>query len=443
MINIKNEVDYMFDPEIDERIKCVCKLAENNYILSKVNNNPPSPSNKNIIISPSNNDSPLNKTCTDSFDFEQEKNTNICSNNIIINTKTPSKNPNSFIIPTFSSNNNNNNYYSTNFSKENSINLNPIQPINSRNMQLNKNKQKIIKPNINTPELNSVEKRQINKKNKSCNKYNNMNNQKNYNSNYLEKDMVDSINGKVLMKSNNIMNKFSFSKENENSDIVNYNSQSLNKNLFNSNLSDIASSFCFECELKQLISDKSQYNKELNKKTKENKEINKIILNGKSLLFKNKLNLAYNILVVPINQGIQHPDLFYLFGELCRRLKMMEKAEKYLISCLDFQNCSPYVYVSLGQLYKEVGQFKFSNTFYKKSLLFFRESFIYCDLGLNYMNLKKFLKSLHYFTEAINLSPKNPQYYNYRCQVYEALGYKDLAKKDKASFNFYSCNKNK
>ena len=29
-----NEINYMFDPNIDERIKNVCQQAENNYILS-------------------------------------------------------------------------------------------------------------------------------------------------------------------------------------------------------------------------------------------------------------------------------------------------------------------------------------------------------------------------------------------------------------------------
>ena len=89
-------------------------------------------------------------------------------------------------------------------------------------------------------------------------------------------------------------------------------------------------SFCFECDLHHLINDKNIYNKDLNIKVKQNKEINKIILKGKSLLQKNRLKKAYELLKeYIINSNIKHPDLFYLYGETCRKLKYMEDAEKF------------------------------------------------------------------------------------------------------------------
>lgn len=402
-MNLINETNYMFDPNIDERIKYICQQAENNYILnfSKQNNiyNNKNDINKNNYIQ--NDSSSLDKTVIDS-DSEEKKN--------ILNPMQENKLINSI--------------------KEEQFQKQPI----------------IQKSNI------------VKKRNKSWNKfnkktnlksYNNFNNQSLKNKTFnLNKEMIDSINNKIMFKSNNILSPKSLNILNNinniDEDLVNYNSQLLishsnknnnnNNSHYNSFISNIPS-FCFECDLHKLINDKNIYNKDLNQKTKENKQINNIILSGKILLQKNKLNKVYNMLALVIKQGFCHPDLFYLYGEVCRKLKYMEDAEKYLIACLDYKNCSPYVYLSLAQLYKELGQIKYSKNFYKKCLVFFKRSSIYYNLGMNYLKLNKPLKAINCLTEAIQLEPNQPLFYKDRGEIYKNFGHKDLYLKDLYMYN--------
>ena len=320
--------------------------------------------------------------------------------------------------------------------KFNNLNKN----LDSQQKLSNRNNKQFIKDNILSLKIKP-------NKNKSWNKYK-FNNQsfKNKTIN-LNKEMVDSINSKIMFKSNNILSpnslNFGNNLNNLDDDIVNYNSQLLisqshinhNPNSkYNSFLSN-SSSLCFECDLHKLITDKNIYNKDLNYKAKENKEINNIILTGRILLQKNKLHKAFNLLSSIIKQGINHPDLFYLYGEVCRKLKYMEDAEKYLLACLDYKNCSQYVYLSLAQLYKEIGQIKYSKNFYKKCLPYFKKGSIYFNLAINYMKLNKPLKAINFLTEAINLEPSKPLYYKYRSQIYKELGHKDLYLKDLYKYN--------
>jgi tetratricopeptide (TPR) repeat protein len=250
-----------------------------------------------------------------------------------------------------------------------------------------------------------------------------------------------------MLKSNNLLSPNSLDDENNNyEDLVNYDSQLLSPSHINhhnhrKNYDSFLSStksFCLECDLQKLINDKNIYNKDLNLKAKENKQINNLILTGNILLQKNKLNEAYNILSSAVKAGIIYPDLFYLYGEICRKLKYMEDAEKYLLICLDYKNCSPYVYLSLAQLYKEIGQIKFSKNFYKKCLLHFNKASIHYNLGINYIKLNKPLKAINYFTEAIKLEPNQPLFYKKRADVYKSLGHNDLYLKDMYNYNIHS-----
>ena len=433
-----NEVNYMLDPNIDERIKNICQQAENNYILNysksnTINNKFQSSNNnyktyqKEFIENKNNkiNELSLDKTITKSTNSEE--NLNILEN--------PQKN----------------------------IFINYNRKEESQQLILNQdNKQNLIENGSlflqNKNEFNSKNNNnKFSNRNKSWNKFNtNKNNiiksiDKSYKNNTinLNKEMIDSINNKVMFKSNNIISPHSFKNENNiDENLVNYNSQLLlyeshlnhnhnpNSN-YNSFLSSTPS-FCFECDLQKLITDKNIYNKDLNIKTKENKEINNIILSGKILLQKNKLQKAYNKLSAAVKIGIIHPDLFYLYGEVCRKLKFMEDAQKYLLICLDYKNCSPYVYLSLAQLYKEIGQIKYSKNFYKKCLLYFNKPSIYYNLGINYIKLNKPLKAINCFTEAIKLEPNQPLFYKYRAEIYKSLGHNELYLKDLYNYNIYS-----
>lgn len=456
-----NEVDYMLDPNIDERIKSVCQQAENNYILNfsknlKNNQNSSFPyqNNSNNKIDDNENEdknNSLEKTLTKS---NSDENLNILDNfqkNNFIDYNNRIKDAQQLLLSHEDNYNynNNNKVPSLNLNKEVSlIQNNNISNINGqiRNNSINYN----IKNNGNRNKSDLYLK--ANQNNNVNSNRNNNSNQSRKISNYnpgtnrsnLNREVVNSINSKIMFKSNNIINpKVSNFENDNNEDIVNYNSQIIsqshihhkNKSNSNSFLSSTPS-FCFECDLHKLITEKDIYNKNLNMKVKVNKEINNIILSGKILLQKNKLEKAYNVLSGALKSGVQHPDLFYLYGEVCRKLKYMEDAEKYLLLCLNYKNCSPYVYLSLAQFYEETGQMKYSKNFYKKCLLHFNnDPSMYYNLGINYMKINKPLKALNYLSEAIELDPNQPLYYKDRSEVYKSLGHKDLYQKDINLYN--------
>ena len=454
------EINYMLDPNIDERIKNICRQAENNYILSFAKKNQPLKNNNNIILDQqkNNNDNidkdefPLDKTITKSTN--SEKNINILEKpkyNTFINYDKILESQQILMNQT----NNNNNILSFKDNKISSLNNNKII-FNNSNIN-----QKELKNNISNSNNCIKENNIITKRNKTWNK-NNKSQKSNINDNTqnlnisfknrtinLNKDVINSINNKIMFKSNNILSPNTFNVDNNNNedDIKNYNSKLLNSQPNQKNKSNTNSffssnpSFCLECDLQNLINDKNIYNKDLNNKYKENKQINNIILSGKILLQKNKFQEAYNILSLAIKNGINHPDLFYLYGEVCRKLKYMEDAEKYLLACLNYKNCSQYVYLGLAQLYKEIGKIKYSKNFYKKYLLYFKDDSIYYNLGINYMKLNKPLKALNYLSEAIELKQNQPIYYKTRSEIYKTLGHKDLYKKDLNQYNLF-LNKN-
>ena len=408
------EVNYMEDKNIDERIKNICLQAENNYILNynvkttSTNNNNIQNNNKKNEIGDINNylndNSELDKTISDSNehnDFIRYKQNEMFNNNNYnnnLNSNNNLNNKNNFIL-----NNNNKTFYN-----------------NSRKNQTCRNNRNINNRNIN-----------------------------NNNNNKINQEIINSLNNRTQYRSNNMIspNIFnSYNNQEEEDDIVNYNSQLIlsqseikknnhNKHCTYTNNTFFSSSpsFCFECDLHNLINDKNIYNKDLSIRTKENKEINKIILTGKTFLVNNKLNKAYNYLKNYIN--IKNPDLYYLYGETCRKLKFMENAEKYLLLCMNFKNCSPYVYLSLAQLYNEIGQIKYAKQFYKKCLIYFKKGNIFYNLAIIYMKLNKPLKGLNYITEAINLNENVPLYYKLRSNIYKILGHNDLSEKDIYRYN--------
>ena len=395
------EVNYMEDKNIDERIKNICLQAENNYIL-----------NYNIKTTSNNNNNIQNNN---------KKNEIGDINNYL--------NDNSELDKTISDSNEHNNNYNYN------NNLNDNNNLNSKNNF-------ILNNNNNKTFYNNSRKNQTFRNNRNINN-------RNINNNTINKEIINSLNNRTQYRSNNMIspNIFnSYNNQEEEDDIVNYNSQLIlsqseikknnhNKHCTYTNNTFFSSSpsFCFECDLHNLINDKNIYNKDLSLRTKENKEINKIILTGKTFLVNNKLNKAYNYLKNYIN--IKNPDLYYLYGETCRKLKFMENAEKYLLLCMNFKNCSPYVYLSLAQLYNEIGQIKYAKQFYKKCLIYFKKGNIFYNLAIIYMKLNKPLKGLNFITEAINLNENVPLYYKLRSNIYKILGHNDLSEKDIYRYN--------
>jgi len=401
------EVNYMEDKNIDERIKNICLQAENNYILNYNVKTTSTNNNNNIQNNNKKNETgDINKFLNDNSELDK--------------TISDSNEHNDFIR--YKQNemfNNNNNNYNNNLNSNNNLNNN-----NNKTFYNNSRKNQTFRNNRNI-------------------------NNRNINNNTINKEIINSLNNRTQYRSNNMIspNIFnSYNNQEEEDDIVNYNSQLIlsqseikknnhNKHCTYTNNTFFSSSpsFCFECDLHNLINDKNIYNKDLSLRTKENKEINKIILTGKTFLVNNKLNKAYNYLKNYIN--IKNPDLYYLYGETCRKLKFMENAEKYLLLCMNFKNCSPYVYLSLAQLYNEIGQIKYAKQFYKKCLIYFKKGNIFYNLAIIYMKLNKPLKGLNYITEAINLNENVPLYYKLRSNIYKILGHNDLSEKDIYRYN--------
>lgn len=101
---------------------------------------------------------------------------------------------------------------------------------------------------------------------------------------------------------------------------------------------------------------------------KINYDINKVILEAKTQMKKLNYIKSYEMLKLPIAQGLNHSDVFYLYGETCRICKKLEESEKYLLECLKFEHHSPFVFFSLGLLYQEMQEYKFSILFFKRFL---------------------------------------------------------------------------
>lgn len=199
----------------------------------------------------------------------------------------------------------------------------------------------------------------------------------------------------------------------------------------NNNSLCLSNSSCFECEIRKLIADKQVYNAEFNSAFEVNSYLNSVLLQTKKLLSKNKPEVAYQILSNQIKEGVSHPDLFYLYGESCRLLKKMEESEKYLLHTLNFPNYSPYTLYSLGLLYYEVHQWKYSNIFFKKFIYFCstdNASLRYL-ISKNYHMMQKEVKAINHINKAISLEQKS-LFFMLRSEIYAAMGMEDESKKD-------------
>jgi predicted Zn-dependent protease len=170
--------------------------------------------------------------------------------------------------------------------------------------------------------------------------------------------------------------------------------------------------------------------------SKSNIDINKLLLNTKSLIKNYKFKTAYEKLKSAIHLGIYHSDLFYLYGEVNRILKNYQESEDYLLLSLNFELHSPYVFYSLGLLYQEVSQYKYSNTFFKLFNQLLNNSDVHFQMAKNYSQLGKFIKAAEQLTKAIELNKENPNYYKFRSQVYNLIGLTEMASEDQKMFNY-------
>jgi hypothetical protein len=170
--------------------------------------------------------------------------------------------------------------------------------------------------------------------------------------------------------------------------------------------------------------------------SKSNIDVNKLLLNTKSLIKNYKFKTAYEKLKSAIHLGIYHSDLFYLYGEVNRILKNYQESEDYLLLSLNFELHSPYVFYSLGLLYQEVSQYKYSNTFFKLFNQLLNNADVHFQMAKNYSQLGKFIKAAEQLTKAIELNKENPDYYKFRSQVYNLIGLTEMAFEDQKMFNY-------
>ncbi len=423
-----NVIDYMNDPNIDRRIKEICIQAEKNYIMTNYKpENEKNESNfeKNFKINDFNtynrvdtpkgsiheknsnynyNENPFNPISINKYDF----------NNDIIQNNKQNDNIHNIINQNQDSQNLNqdyHNYHNSSQSNQHSY----------HNFNLNQNYQN---ENINDNNIENNSQKNILRERNSLN---------------ISPEMINTINDSIQLKSTSNLNPKNLSSSLSSiktNTLINF--PYLQINDFQKPILSLNNNCqCFECELRKLIQKKNNlYHKNFKQNTEINKSINKVILEGKYLLSKGKYEECYGKLKFLLEKGLNHPDLFYLYGETCRKLKMMEDSEKYLILCLNFENCSPYVYYSLGLLYEECGQYKYSNYFLKKSLNFFNDSNIFFILSKNYFILNKNLKALKRINEAIDKDNSKIEYLKLRCDIYKKIGRSDLSKNDEMMIEF-------
>ena len=377
-MKVEEYYNYSNDPMIDKRIIDICNQAEQNYNISKTSLR--QTSSLKTPFSPDNEYIPTEtKTATDVESIHS-------------------------VLKPFE-----NNTYTPNLTHHRNIMNSNI--ISQRNPTINNT----FNNNNTKPLLNPNKTFTVPKTNQTV---------------QIDRNIINQLNNSVSLIQPKTIPLTSRINMSNNNNVINKSLTLDNMSLCNCALSSSIST-CFECEIRRIIQDKNCFNEELNTHYKQNKAINQLLLKAKTFISKNKYNAAYEILHPYILQKLTHPDLFYLYGETCRNLKLMEDAEKFLLLALNYENHSPYCYYSLGLFYFELKQSKYSNIFLKKFLVYVDNDYIHYLIGKNYFILNKQLKAVSQLTQAIEMNCSIKQYYLLRAEAYKLIGMDDLAKKDK------------
>ena len=156
-------------------------------------------------------------------------------------------------------------------------------------------------------------------------------------------------------------------------------------------------------------------------------DLNRTLLQAKTLMKKYKFTSALELLSSAVQVGIYHSDLFYLYGEVNRILKRFQPAEDYLLLALNFEMHSPYVFYSLGLLYQELSQFKYSNSFFKLFLQLINKADVHFQMAKNYSQIGKYIKAAEHLTKAIEGDKECVEYYRFRAEIYRVIGLTEMA----------------
>ena len=320
------------------------------------------------------------------------------------------------------------------------------------------------KHSINNDNNNNIENGVISQNNQNINNNNNINVQKennlNNNNNLIKEEKVNipinreikedqnnalltqsfskiaRINNKSIDTDVNILSKIKFGLQNNNNNI----NSNLNNNI-NSPFHKGSDNFNKKLALYNLDkkdTNKNRENKNKNKdKDKENKiktDLSKILLEARDLIKKLKIKQAYILLRKTISTGIQHSDLFYLYGEVNRLVKQNKVAEEYLLKALKFELHSPYVFYSLGILYQDLKQYQNSNKFFKLFFRLLNNADLHFQMGINYFYMKDYVSAAEELSNAIDLNNECPEYYQFRSEIYKNMGLKEMENED---YNMY------
>ena len=168
----------------------------------------------------------------------------------------------------------------------------------------------------------------------------------------------------------------------------------------------------------------------------KNSNLSKILLESRDLIKKKKLKQAYILLKQTISTGIQHSDLFYLYGEINRMLKQNNTAENYLIKSLKFELHSPYAFFSLGLLYQDMKEFQNSNKFFILFNRLLNNADVHFQMAINYFNLKDLVNAAEQISQAIDLNGECAEYYLFRSEIYRNMGLKEMENEDENMYRY-------
>ena len=190
----------------------------------------------------------------------------------------------------------------------------------------------------------------------------------------------------------------------------------------------------YNLDKKDTNKNRENKNKDKDKENKIKTDLSKILLEARDLIKKLKIKQAYILLKKTISTGIQHSDLFYLYGEVNRLVKQNKVAEEYLLKALKFELHSPYVFYSLGILYQDLKQYQNSNKFFKLFFRLLNNADLHFQMGINYFYMKDYVSAAEELSNAIDLNNECPEYYQFRSEIYKNMGLKEMENED---YNMY------
>ena len=250
---------------------------------------------------------------------------------------------------------------------------------------------------------------------------------------------IAKINNKSIDSDINVLSKIKFGVKNEKEQNINNNYTNIKSPFHKS-----SDNYSKKIALYNLDSNNNKTNNKQNSKEElpqhkthnKNSNLSKILLESRDLIKKKKLKQAYILLKQTISTGIQHSDLFYLYGEINRVLRQNNTAENYLIKSLKFELHSPYAFFSLGLLYQEMKQYQNSNKFFSLFNRLLDNADVHFQMAINYFNLKDFVHAAEEMSKAIDLNGECAEYYLFRSEIYRNMGLKEMEDEDENMYRF-------